>query len=134
MVTKTKIPPTHAAMAISDRRVGRYPLRLKAEKQSEEPIGKLQNDAAVVEHGIVAGVLADIALIHVNVVNPVQAVGVPKLGIDGFVQVLFELCAERIELTSSVLALIKVQRQQVLQVVTAGAAGRRQHPSQLPVE
>ena len=78
--------------------------------------------AAVVEHGVVAGVLADVALIHVNVMNAVQAVEVAELGVDGLVQVLIELGAERVQLAAGGLALIEVERQQVLQIVAVRVA------------
>ena len=86
------------------------------------------------KHAVVAGVAAHVALVEVDVVNAVQAVGVPELDVDRLVQVLFELGAERVELTAGVLALVEVQRQEVLQIVTVGAARRREHSTEPPVE
>ena len=85
-------------------------------------IGKLQDQSAVVKDAVVAGVLPDVALVHVDVVDAVQTVGVAELGVDRLVQVLIELRAEREDLTAGRLALVEIQRQKVLQVVAARAA------------
>jgi hypothetical protein len=69
-----------------------------------------------------------------DVVDAVQTVGVAELHIDRLVEVSIELCPERVDLTAGVLALVEVQREEVLQVVAAGVAGRRQHPAERPVE
>ena len=89
-----------------------------------------QDQPAVVEDAVVAGVRPDVALVHVDVVDAVQAVGVAELGVDRLVQVLVELGAEREDLAAGGLALVQVQRQQVLEVVGARAAGRRQHAAE----
>ena len=86
------------------------------------------------KYSVVLGVCSDVALVEVNVVNAMKTVGVAELLVNWLVKILVELCPERIDLTPGVLALIKVQRQQVLQIVTAGTAGRRQHSSQRPIE
>ena len=114
--------------------VGRHALCLKAQEQSEKTVRKLEDDSAVVEDGVVAGVLADVALIHVNVMNAVQAVEIAELGVDRLVQVLIELGAERVQLAAGSLALIKVERQQVLQIVAVRVAARRQHATEREVE
>ena len=108
------------------RRVGRDALGLEAEEQAEIPIGKRQDEPAIVKHAIVAGVRPDVALVHVNVVDAMQAVDVAEFDVDRLVQVPVELGAERVDLAAGVLALIEIQRQQILQVVTARAARRRQ--------
>ena len=56
-----------------------------------------------------------------------QAIDVAELGVDGLVEVLIELRAERVHLTAGVLALVEVEREQVLQIVAAGASRRREH-------
>ena len=106
--------------------VGRNPLRLETEKETEIPIGKLQDQSAVVKHAVVGGVLPDVALVHVDVVNPVETIRVAELGIDWFVQVLIEFRAECVDLAVGRLALVEIQGQEVLQVVAARAARWRQ--------
>ena len=54
-----------------------------------------------------------------------QAVGVAELGVHRLVQVTVEVRAERIHLAVSGLALLKVETQQVLQVVGIGVAAGR---------
>ena len=65
---------------------------------------------------------------------PCRPSSVAELDVDRLVQVPIELGAERVELAAGGLALVEVQRQQVLQVVAARVAGRRQHPAELEVE
>ena len=98
------------------------------------PAGEAQDEPAVVEGAVVAGVGADVALVHVDVVDAVQAVGVAELGVDRLVQVLVELRAEGEDLAARRLALVEVEREQVLQVVGAGGSRRRQYPAQRQVE
>jgi len=50
---------------------------------------------------------ADVALIHVDVVHAVQAVGVSELGVDRLVQVPVEFRAECVQFTFRGLALIE---------------------------
>jgi len=50
-----------------------------------------------VKRTVVAGIVADVALIHVDVVHAVQAVGVSELGVDRLVQVPVEFCAECVQ-------------------------------------
>src|SRR4029077_17744356 len=77
---------------------------------------------------------ADVALIQMNVMDAVKAVDVAELDVDRLVQVTIELCAKNVDLAASRLALIEIERQQILQVVGARAAGRRQRAAMRPVE
>jgi len=63
------------------------------------------------KHSVVSRVVTDVALVEVNVVNAMKAIGVPKLDINRLMKVLFKLCAERVYLSAGVLTLIEVQRQ-----------------------
>ena len=106
----------------------------KAEEETEKPIGEREDEPAIVKHAVVAGVRSDIALVQVNVVDAVEPVEIPELDVDRLVQVLVELGAERVDLAAGGLALVEIQRQQILQVITARAAGWRQRPAERPVE
>ena len=94
--------------------VGGDALGLKAEEQTEIPIGESEDEPAIVKHAVVAGVRADIALIEMNVMDAVQAVGVSELDVDRFVQIAIELRAEGVDLAARVLALIDVEGEQIL--------------------
>ena len=74
------------------------------------------------EGPVVAGVGADVALVHVDVVDAVQTVGVAEIDVDRLVQVAVELRPERVHLTAGGLALVEIQAQQILQIVGVGAA------------
>src|SRR5262249_60079246 len=107
-------------------------LRLEAKKETQISIGNFQDQSAVVKHAVVAGVRPDVTLVHVDVVNAVETIGVAELDIDRHVQIPIKLCAERINLSASSLALVEIQGQQILQVVTAPGAGRRQRATVRP--
>ena len=77
---------------------------------------------------------ADVALIEMDVVYAVQAVGVSELGVDRLVQVPVEFRTECIQFASCGLALIEVKGQQVLQVIGVGAAARWQCAAQREVK
>ena len=114
--------------------IGRDPLGLEPEEETEIAIGEREDESAVVKHAVVPGVRSDIALVEVNVVDAVETVGIAELDVDRLVEVPVELRAERIDLAAGVLALVEIQRQQILQVVAARAARRWQQPAELPVE
>ena len=114
--------------------VGRDALRLKGEEYSDVPAGEAQDEPAVVEGAVVGLVVAMIALIHVDVVDAVEPIGVAELRVDVLVQVPGELGAEREDLSARRRALVEVEREQVLEVVGAGGARWRQHPPQRQVE
>ena len=78
-------------------RAGRDALSLKRQEQSHHPIRERQQHSPVVKRTVVAGIVADVALIHVDVVHAVQAVGVSELGVDRLVQVPVEFCAECVQ-------------------------------------
>ena len=104
--------------------------RLEAEEETEIAIGEREDQPAIVKHAVVPGVLPDVALVQVDVVDAVQPVDVAELDVDRLVQVPVELGAEREDLAAGGLALVEIQRQQILQVVscsrcrTAAATGR----------
>src|SRR4051812_20926039 len=75
------------------RGIGRNPLRLEAQEETEIPIGKLQDESAVVKHAVVAAVRTNITLVHVDVMNAVETVRVAELGIDRLVEIPIELRA-----------------------------------------
>jgi hypothetical protein len=58
----------------------------------------------------------------VDVVDAMETIGVAEFDVDRLVQVLVELGAEGVDLAAGILALVEIQRQQILQVVTARAA------------
>jgi hypothetical protein len=90
------------------RGIGRNPLRLETQEETEIPIGKLQDQSAVVKHAVVAAVLTNVTLVHVDVMNAVETVCVAELGIDRLVQVLIKLRAERVDLAAGRLALVEI--------------------------
>ena len=110
--------------------VGRHALGLEGEEQPDEAIGERQDQSAVVEGAVVAGVGADVALVQVDVVDAMQPSVLPNSASIGLCRFCVELGAEREDLAAGGLALLEIQRQQVLQIVGAGRAGRRQHAAE----
>src|SRR4029078_12566366 len=95
--------------------VGGDALGLKAEEQTEIPIGEGEDEPAIVKHAVVPGVRPDISLVQVNVVAAVDPIEISELGVDRLVQVPVELGAERVDFAAGDLALREIQRQQILQ-------------------
>ena len=87
--------------------IGLDVLALECQEEPHEAVGESEDEPAVVKDAVVAGVLPDVALIHVDVVDAVQAVGVAELDVDRLVQVPVELCAEREDLAARGLALVR---------------------------
>src|SRR3954453_726397 len=93
---------------------GGNPLGLEGEEDSDVPAADAQDESAVVEDAVVALMGAAVALVHVDVVDAVESVGVAELCVDRLVLVLGELGAEREDLPAGGLALVEVEREQVL--------------------
>jgi len=92
--------------------VGVPGLRLKLH-EGRDPfalIGKMDQEPAVLIHAVVLHELPDVALIHVDVVNTVQAIGVAEVNVDLPVLVLGELRTERVELPTGGLRCRPAQR------------------------
>lgn len=70
--------------------VGGDALGLKAEEQTEIPIGESEDEPAIVKHAVVPGVRPDIAMVQVNVVDAVEPIEI-SLGVHRLVQVPVEL-------------------------------------------
>nr|BFE70677.1 hypothetical protein GCM10020092_039780 [Actinoplanes digitatis] len=104
------------------RVVGRHRLGLERQEEPDVAVRVGEDQAAVVQDAVVAGVPTGVALVEVDVVDAVQAVEVAELRVDRLVQVAVEFGAEREQLAARVLALLQVQDQQVLEVVGGGAA------------
>ncbi len=114
--------------------VRRHPLGLEGQQDPDHPVREGEQKTAVVECAVVSGVGADVALVHVDVVNPVQTVRVSEFGVDRLVQIAVELRAEGVELPAGRLALRQVQAQQILQIIGIRTATRRQCPAQAEFE
>ena len=99
----------------------------KARNSPMIAIGEREDQAAIVKGAVVVFEVPEVSLVHVDVVDAVQAVGVAELDVDRLVQVLVELRAECEDLAARGLALFEEERQQILKVVGARRAARRQH-------
>jgi hypothetical protein len=95
--------------AAAPGRIGPDALGLKRQEQAHDPIRERQQQSPVVERAVVVGMGADVALIHVDAVHAVQAVGVAELGVDRLVQVPVEFRAECAQFAARGLALIEIQ-------------------------